>query len=117
MANSSRHSLVDRVQIPTWDNDIDRSESEMACEYPNSRAPGDMSLTIKRNIFLIFRSWYYPHHFAPWITDIKNFSSMDLKFELSKPFNPFEQLLSVLPAASKELLPKVTSTNHLVLKL
>ena len=52
-------------------------------------------------------SWYYPHHFAPWITDIKGFSNMDLQFELSKPFQPFEQLLSVLPAASKELLPKV----------
>jgi 5'-3' exoribonuclease 1 len=52
-------------------------------------------------------SWYYPHHFAPWITDIKGFANMDLEFEMSKPFLPFEQLLSVLPAASKELLPKV----------
>ena len=51
-------------------------------------------------------SWYYPHHFAPWITDIKNFSNMRLHFELGEPFLPFEQLLSVLPAASKELLPK-----------
>ena len=52
-------------------------------------------------------SWYYPHHFAPWITDIKGFSCMPMEFEMSKPFHPFEQLLSVLPAASKELLPKV----------
>ena len=51
-------------------------------------------------------AWYYPHHFAPWITDIKNFSNMVLNFELGEPFLPFEQLLSVLPAASKELLPK-----------
>ena len=31
---------------------------------------------------------------------------MRLHFELGEPFLPFEQLLSVLPAASKELLPK-----------
>ncbi len=31
---------------------------------------------------------------------------MVMGFELSKPFVPFEQLLAVLPAASKELLPK-----------
>jgi 5'-3' exoribonuclease 1 len=36
---------------------------------------------------------------------------MDLQFELSKPFHPFEQLLSVLPAASKELLPQVNYSS------
>ena len=52
-------------------------------------------------------SWYYEHHYAPWITDIENFSDMKMNFDLSKPFFPFEQLLSVLPAASKELLPEL----------
>eukprot|EP00095_Tigriopus_kingsejongensis_P010572 maker-scaffold1137_size60140-snap-gene-0.17 protein:Tk10572 transcript:maker-scaffold1137_size60140-snap-gene-0.17-mRNA-1 annotation:"5 -3 exoribonuclease 1" len=51
-------------------------------------------------------SWFYPHHFAPWITDIRDFSKMELNFEMSIPFLPFEQLLAVLPAASKELLPQ-----------
>ena len=50
-------------------------------------------------------SWYYPHHFSPWITDIKGFSNMTIEFEMSKPFLPFEQLLAVLPAASKNLVP------------
>ena len=50
-------------------------------------------------------SWYYQHHYAPWITDIRGFSDLEIKFEMGKPFLPFEQLLSVLPAASKELLP------------
>ncbi|XP_031621171.1 5'-3' exoribonuclease 1 [Contarinia nasturtii] len=52
-------------------------------------------------------SWYYPHHYAPYISDISNFAHLNLDFALGKPFLPFEQLLSVLPAASKELLPKV----------
>lgn len=55
-------------------------------------------------------SWYYPHHFAPWITDIRDFADMEMTFDMSKPFQPFEQLLAVLPAASKELLPEVLQT-------
>lgn len=41
------------------------------------------------------------------MSDIAKFSNLQMKFNLGKPFFPFEQLLSVLPAASKELLPKV----------
>lgn len=51
-------------------------------------------------------SWYYPHHYAPYISDVTNFSDADLKYDLGKPFKPFEQLLGVLPAASKDLLPR-----------
>ena len=51
-------------------------------------------------------SWFYPHHYAPYISDVKDFTDVDLKFEKGKPFKPFEQLLAVLPAASKELLPR-----------
>lgn len=50
-------------------------------------------------------SWYYPHHYAPYISDIKNFKNLELEYDLGKPFMPYEQLLAVLPAASKELLP------------
>ena len=50
-------------------------------------------------------SWYYPHHYAPYVSDIRNFSSLKLDFELGHPFLPYEQLLGVLPAASRELLP------------
>uniref|UniRef100_A0A8B9THX6 5'-3' exoribonuclease 1 n=1 Tax=Anas platyrhynchos TaxID=8839 RepID=A0A8B9THX6_ANAPL len=51
-------------------------------------------------------SWYYPYHYAPYLSDIRNISELEIKFELGKPFMPFEQLLAVLPAASKDLLPK-----------
>ena len=50
-------------------------------------------------------SWYYPHHYAPYISDVKNFSNVDLTFEKGTPFMPFDQLLAVLPAASLDLLP------------
>jgi len=51
-------------------------------------------------------SWYYPHHYAPYISDIKDFENLKIEFELGQPFLPFQQLLAVLPSLSKELLPK-----------
>lgn len=49
--------------------------------------------------------WYYPHHYAPYISDVQNFSNLKLEFDLGTPFLPFEQLLAVLPAASRSHLP------------
>lgn len=51
-------------------------------------------------------SWYYPYHYAPYLSDICNIGQLKLKFDLGRPFMPFEQLLAVLPAASKDLLPQ-----------
>lgn len=51
-------------------------------------------------------SWFYPYHYAPFLSDIKSISELKLTFDLEKPFMPFQQLLAVLPAASKELLPE-----------
>ncbi|XP_077472097.1 5'-3' exoribonuclease 1 isoform X2 [Stigmatopora argus] len=51
-------------------------------------------------------SWFYPFHYAPFLSDIRNISELVLTFEIGKPFMPFQQLLAVLPSASKELLPE-----------
>ncbi|XP_028833469.1 5'-3' exoribonuclease 1 isoform X2 [Denticeps clupeoides] len=51
-------------------------------------------------------SWYYPNHYAPFLSDVRNIAGLKLTFDMAKPFMPFEQLLAVLPAASKELLPQ-----------
>lgn len=85
-------------------------------------------------------SWFYPHHYAPYISDIKGFSNLKIEFELGQPFKPYEQvltqfffvsnricvhvwlqLLAVLPAASKTLLPTcyhelMTSDDSLIKK-
>lgn len=65
---------------------------------------------IQWNLFYYYKGcpswcWYYPHHYAPYISDIRGFKDLKIEFELGDPFKPFEQLLAVLPAASKHLLP------------
>ena len=56
-------------------------------------------------------SWFYPQHYAPYVSDLRNLSHLDLQFDLSKPFLPFEQLMAVLPSASKALLPEPYQVN------
>lgn len=50
-------------------------------------------------------NWYYPHHYSPYISDIKDFQNLDMSFDLGKPFLPFQQLMAILPSASKKLVP------------
>ncbi|KAI9448245.1 exoribonuclease 2 [Lactarius indigo] len=51
--------------------------------------------------------WYYPSHFAPFAADFEDIDKMDIRFELGKPFQPFEQLMGVFPAASRQHIPAV----------
>lgn len=51
--------------------------------------------------------WYYRFHYAPRISDIVKGINVKINFDLGKPFSPFEQLMSVLPARSRKLLPVV----------
>jgi 5'-3' exoribonuclease 1 len=68
-------------------------------------------------------SWFYNYHYAPRVSgttepffrsisvdcniflDLKGVGEMSFSFELGKPFQPYEQLMGVMPEASKELLP------------
>ncbi|XP_073973804.1 5'-3' exoribonuclease pacman isoform X2 [Rhodnius prolixus] len=60
-------------------------------------------------------SWYYPYHYAPFISDIKDFTRLgQLDFELGMPFQPFQQLLGVLPPGSRTILPE--AFRHLMVE-
>ncbi|KAF8974660.1 XRN 5'-3' exonuclease N-terminus-domain-containing protein [Flammula alnicola] len=51
--------------------------------------------------------WYYPYHFAPFAADFEDVDAMEIKFHLGQPFKPFEQLMGVFPAASRQHIPEV----------
>ena len=51
-------------------------------------------------------SWYYPFHYAPMASDLRNLDRLPQSFELSSPFSPMGQLMGVLPAASSHCMPE-----------
>ena len=63
-------------------------------------------------IFPLFLPWlfflrYYPYHYAPFMSDLKQFSGQPLeKFELGEPLFPLHQLLAKLHPDLKALLPQ-----------
>ena len=52
-------------------------------------------------------TWYYPYHYAPFAQDFNHLESMEVHFQEGKPFRPYEQLMGVMPAASRHTIPEV----------
>jgi 5'-3' exoribonuclease 2 len=50
-------------------------------------------------------NWFFPYHYAPFASDLAVATNVDTTFNLSTPYQPFLQLLSVLPPDSAHALP------------
>lgn len=51
--------------------------------------------------------WFYPYHYAPFAQDFVDIGKIEISFEKGRIAKPFEQLMSVQPAASRHVLPEV----------
>ncbi|KAI1381087.1 exoribonuclease 2 [Hypoxylon crocopeplum] len=51
--------------------------------------------------------WFYPYHYAPFAQDFADIGKIEVGFEKGRIAKPFEQLMSVQPAASRHVLPNI----------
>ncbi|KAI0900249.1 exoribonuclease 2 [Annulohypoxylon nitens] len=51
--------------------------------------------------------WFYPYHYAPFAADFVDIGKIEISFEKGRVAKPFEQLMSVQPAASRHVLPEI----------
>ncbi|KAM7200560.1 XRN 5'-3' exonuclease N-terminus domain containing protein [Naviculisporaceae sp. PSN 640] len=51
--------------------------------------------------------WFYPYHYAPFAADFVDLGKMTINFDKGRISRPFEQLMSVLPAASRHAIPEI----------
>lgn len=51
-------------------------------------------------------SWYFPAYYSPYAADFSLIESVEIEFDKSEPSKPYEQLLSILPPFSANILPQ-----------
>ncbi|KHJ46111.1 intein splicing region [Trichuris suis] len=102
----------------TLEDDGNISES-YASEWDDEMEEADLLVNLKLsyikglqwNLYYYYEGvasweWFYPYHYSPFITDLKGFENVNLRFVKGTSLPPFCQQMAVLPPASRQLVPE-----------
>ncbi|KAF8738458.1 hypothetical protein AX14_011448 [Amanita brunnescens Koide BX004] len=108
----ARYEQSVKLKMDEWKREYYRSKLEIS--YDDPKAMGDLIYRYVEGLQWVMYyynsgvaswSWFYDYHYAPRISDLCNVDQMAFKFDLGRPFKPFQQLMGVLPVASMEHIP------------
>ncbi|KAJ6560949.1 exonuclease II [Mycena sp. CBHHK59/15] len=108
----ARHEWSVKEKMDEWKRGYYKGKLEFS--YDDPKAMDDLAYRYVEGLQWVMHyyysgvaswGWFYNYHYAPRISDLRGVNKMEFKFDLGKPFRPFEQLMGVLPVASKEHIP------------
>ncbi|KAG5645098.1 hypothetical protein DXG03_006912 [Asterophora parasitica] len=108
----ARHERGINEKMDEWKRGYYRGKLEIS--YDDPKEMGDLAFRYVEGLQWVMHyyysgvaswGWFYNYHYAPRISDLRGVDKMVFNFELGKPFRPYEQLMGVLPVASKDHIP------------
>ncbi|KAI0719397.1 exonuclease II [Cerioporus squamosus] len=108
----ARYELSVKEKMDEWKRGYYKGKLEIS--YDDPKEMGDLVYRYVEGLQWVMHyyysgvaswSWFYNYHYAPRISDLRGVDQMTFHFDLGRPFRPFEQLMGVLPEASKALIP------------
>ncbi|KAG0343555.1 hypothetical protein BG004_005213 [Podila humilis] len=108
-AENAKNLYEDRMD--QWKRDYYREKPELTNDMDIRQMVFKYVEGLQWVLFYYYRgvsswSWFYPYHYSPKISDLVRLDEFDIPFVLGTPFQPYEQLMGVLPEASKAHIPR-----------
>ncbi|KAJ7767274.1 exonuclease II [Mycena metata] len=108
----ARHARSVSEKMEEWKRNYYKGKLEISFDDPQEM--GDLAYRYVEGLQWVMHyyysgvaswGWFYNYHYAPRISDLHGVDKMQFTFNLGRPFRPYEQLMGVLPWASKANVP------------